>query len=154
MRMFAVCVVAIATIACSKSKPATTPPPPDPTPTVTDPTTDPAAPPAGTPSDAELEAMFAETVTFFEELGAAIDGNQASCPDMAKAITAVLDQHGPLLARAKSFEGNQEVDAKADAYMDAHKDQVAAAAAKVGPGMQACAGDADVQAAMARFDNM
>ncbi|MBK9036784.1 MAG: hypothetical protein IPL61_36965 [Myxococcales bacterium] len=154
MRMFAVCVVAIATIACSKSKPATTTPPPDPGPAVTDPTTDPAAPPASTPSDAELEAIFAESVTFLEDLATAVDSNQASCPAMAQAITAVIDQHEPLLKRAKSFEGNQEVDAKADAYMDAHKDRVAAAAGKVGPGMQACAGDAEVQAAMARFDNM
>ena len=127
-------------------------PEPEPEP---EPETDPATPPpAATPSDAELEAMFEQTLVFIEDLGTAVDANQANCGAMATAITAAIDKHQPLLAKAKLLEGNQEVDAKADAYMDARKDRVGAAMAKVQPGMEKCSGDPAVQAAMAKFDNM
>ncbi|MBK7075603.1 MAG: hypothetical protein IPH44_25265 [Myxococcales bacterium] len=156
MRLYVASLIAVAALGCSKPKPAATTPPPAPAePAVTDAGTDPATPPpAATPSDAELEAMFEQTLVFIEDLGTAVDANQANCGAMATAITAAIDKHQPLLAKAKLLEGNQEVDAKADAYMDARKDRVGAAMAKVQPGMEKCSGDPAVQAAMAKFDNM
>lgn len=155
MRMYVASLIAVAALGCSKPKPAATTPPPPTEPAVTEAATDPATPPpAATPSDAELEGMFEQTLVFIEDLGAAVDSNQANCGAMATAITAAIDKHQPLLAKAKQLEGNQEVDAKADAYMDAHKDRVTAAMTKVQPGMEKCGGDPAVQAAMAKFDNM
>ena len=98
--------------------------------------------------------MFAETLTFLDELAAAADSNKGACPAMAKALTAVFDAHAALLAKAKGLDGNQEVDQKADAYMEAHLDRVKGATGKLGPAMETCANDADVAAAMARFDSM
>ena len=151
MRIFAAALL-IAALGCSKSKPATTTTAPDPV--VTEPTTDPAPTPAATPSDAELEAMFNETLGFFDALGTAIDANKANCPAMAKAIDGVFDSHRALLAKAKSFEGNQEVDAKADTFMEAHKDQVGESTGRMVGGMQACGEDPAVQASMKRFDEL
>ncbi|MBL8624591.1 MAG: hypothetical protein JNK64_25000 [Myxococcales bacterium] len=155
MRMFVASLIAVAALGCSKPKPAATTPPAPTEPAVTDAGTDPATPPpAATPTDAELESMFEQTVVFLEELSVAVDANQASCGAMATAITAAIDKHQPLLMKAKQLEGNQEVDAKADAYMDAHKDRVEAATGKLRPGLEKCGGDPAVQAAMAKFDNM
>lgn len=155
MRLLAVALLAATTLACSKSKPApTTPVIVDPPVATTDPAVDPAAPPpAATPSDAELEQMFADTLVFFEALGTAVDTNKADCAAMATAINGVLDQHEPLLRKAKTFEGNAEVDEKADAYMQAHEAQAKPAYQKLN-GAQACENDAGVQAAFKRFDTM
>lgn len=154
MRMYVASLIAVAALGCSKPKPAATTPPPAPAEPVTDAGTDPAPAPSATPTDAELDEMFGQTVVFLEDLGVAVDANQANCGAMATAITAALDKHQPLLAKAKQFEGNQDVDAKADAYMDAHKDRVMAATAKLQPGLEKCGGDPAVQAAMAKFDSM
>ncbi len=153
MRLYAASLIAVAALGCSKPKPAaTTPPPAAP---VTDATTDPAPPPpSALPTDAELEAMFEQTIVFVEDMGNAVGDNLASCAAMATAISAAIDKHQPLLAKAKQLEGNQEVDAKADAYMDARKDRVEAATKKLQPGMEKCGGDPAVQAAMAKFDTM
>jgi len=152
MRIFAVALL-IAALGCSKSKPATTPTP-TPDPAVTSPTTDPAAPPSATPSDAELDVMFNETLTFMDALATAIDSNKSDCAAMAKGIDGVLDSHRALLTKAKSLEGNQEVDAKADAFMEAHKEEVGASTGRMMGGMQACGQDPAVQASMQRFDTM
>lgn len=155
MRMYVASLIAVAALGCSKPKPAATTPPAPTEPAVTDAGTDPAPPPpAATPSDAELEAMFEQTIVFIEDLSAAVDANLANCGAMATAITAAIDKHQPLLAKAKLLEGNEEVNTKADAYMDARKDRVGAAMAKVQPGMEKCGDDPAVQAAMAKFDNM
>lgn len=154
MRLFAASLIAAAALGCSKPKPAAPTPPAATEPAVTDASKDPAPPPAATPTDAELEQMFEQTVVFLEDLGGAVDANQANCGAMAGAITAAIDKHQPLLAKAKQLEGNQEVDAKADAFMDAHKDRVEAATKKLQPGLEKCGGDPAVQAAMAKFDNM
>lgn len=153
--MYVASLIAVAALGCSKPKPAATTPPAPTEPAVTDAGSDPAPPPpAATPSDAELEAMFEQTIVFLEDLGTAVDANLASCGAMATAITAAIDKHQPLLAKAKQLEGNQEVDAKADAFMDARKDRVEAATKKLKPGLEKCGGDPAVQAAMAKFDNM
>ena len=98
--------------------------------------------------------MFEQTLVFIEDLGTAVDANQANCGAMATAITAAIDKHQPLLAKAKLLEGNQEVDAKADAFMEAHKDEVGASTGRMMGGMQACSSDPAVQASMQRFDTM
>ena len=114
----------------------------------------PLSAPSATPSDAELDVMFNETLTFMDALATAIDSNKSDCAAMAKAIDGVLDSHRPLLTKAKSLEGNQEVDAKADAFMEAHKDEVGASTGRMMGGMQACSSDPAVQASMQRFDTM
>ncbi len=156
MRFIAVSLVAVAALACSKSKPAsTTPPPPLTDKPAGDPPPDTAAPPpAATPSDAELAPMFEETLVFIEALATAVDGAGSDCGKMAVAINGVIDAHQPLLAKAKTYSGNHEVDEKANAFMNAHKDRVEAATAKLAPGMGACSDDPQVQAAMAKFDEM
>jgi len=107
-----------------------------------------------TPSDAELNAMFARTLAFLDQFANAVQANEADCKKMAKAMTTVFDANKDLLAEAKAYEGNKEVDAKVDAYMQEHKDRFDAAMGKMMKGMQACAGDQDVQQAMESFDAM
>jgi hypothetical protein len=115
-----------------------------------------AAPPdkayKATPSDAELKALFARTLEFLEQFANAVAQNEADCKKMAKAMTTVFDANQELLAEAKAYEGNQEVDAKVDAYMQANKDRFDVAMSKMMKGMQACASDTDVQKAMESFD--
>ncbi|HUQ03404.1 MAG TPA: hypothetical protein VM261_12965 [Kofleriaceae bacterium] len=110
--------------------------------------------PKATPSDAELEVLFARTLDFLDQFADAIAANESNCPKMATAMTGVFDAHKELLAQAKSFEGNEDVDAKVDAYMETHKPRVEAAMGKMMKGMQTCAGDPDVQKAMEGFDAM
>ena len=118
-------------------------------------TAEPATPAARpTPSDAELDALFARTLEFLSQFADAVAQNEKDCKKMAAAMTAVFDANAALLAEAKAYEGNEEVDAKADAYMKAHEAQLEASMGKMMPGMQACSGDTDVQAAMERFDAM
>ena len=116
---------------------------------------EPATPAAkATPSDAELDALFARTLQFLEQFASAIQANEADCKKMATAMSAVFDANKDLLAEAKSFEGNVEVDAKVDAYMEQHKPQFEAAMGKMMKGMQACGEDPDVKQAMESFDAM
>lgn len=117
--------------------------------------TDPATP-AGkaTPSDAELNAMFEQTLAFLSDMATAVGDNETDCKKMAVAIDAAMTKHQGLLAKAKTFEGNEEVDRRADEFMKAHEDEMVAAQGKMGAGLQACAGDPDVQKAMSRFDEM
>ena len=110
--------------------------------------------PKPTPSDAELESMFSRTLDFLDQFAGAIAANDKDCKKMASAMTAVFDKHKDLLATASEYSGNKEVDAKADAYMEQHKDRFEAAMTKMAPGMQACGGDPDVQKAMESFDAM
>jgi hypothetical protein len=153
--------LSLALVACGgKSKPAPTTPPPDqvvvadPKPADPPPATDGARTPKATPSDAELEKLFAASLDFFDALGSVISQNQNDCSAMAKALDQVFTQHQSLLDEARAYKGNAEVDARADAYMDAHKDRLSAATGKMGAGLQACANDPDVAEVMKRFDDM
>jgi hypothetical protein len=125
------------------SEPATVPAEPA---TPTEPAT------AATPSDAELDAMFTQTLAFLSDMATAVGSNEKDCAKMAVALDAVMTKHKDLLAKAKSFEGNAEVDRKADEFMSAHEGEMLAAQQKLGTGLQACAADPGVQKAMARFD--
>ena len=157
MRLFALPLV-VALAACGgKSKPST--PPTAPAPVITEPeptTAEPTAEGTGTPtpSDAELDGLFARTLDFLDELATGVDANAKNCKLMATEIDRIFNKHQALLAEAKSFEGNTEVDQKADAYMLAHQDRVSASTSKMVQGMQACANDPDVQAVMKRFDEL
>jgi hypothetical protein len=144
--------LALASGACGK-KSSTTPTAPEPV-AKTEPTTptEPAKP--GTPSDAELNAMFEQTLAFLSDMAAAVGDNEADCKKMATAIDATMTKHQDLLAKAKSFEGNEAVDKKADEFMKAHEEEMTAAQGKMGAGLQACMNDPDVQKAMSRFDEM
>jgi hypothetical protein len=144
--------LALALGACSK-KSSTTPTAPDPV-TTTEPTTpadaaDPAKPAA--PSDAELNAMFEQTLTFLADIGTAIETNASDCQAMGSALDAVMTKHHDLLAKTKEFGDNDDINNKADEFMKAHEDEVMAAQNKLA-GLQACQGDPGVQKAMARFD--
>jgi Skp family chaperone for outer membrane proteins len=110
--------------------------------------------PKATPSDAELESLFGRTLDFLDKFADAIANNEKDCSKMATAMTGVFDEHKTLLAEAKAYEGNAEVDAKVDAYMETHKPRVDAAMGKMMKGMQACAEDPEVQKAMESFDAM
>lgn len=98
--------------------------------------------------------MFARTLDFIEQFASAIATHEKDCKKMATAMIAVFDKHKDLLATAKEYSGNKEVDAKADAYMAQHNDRFEAAMTKMTPGMQACGEDPDVQKAMGSFDAM
>ena len=141
--------------ACGK-KSSTTPTAPDPVaktePTTPTEPTEPAKP--GTPSDAELNAMFEQTLAFLGDMAKAVGDNEKDCKKMASAIDETMTKHMSLLQKAKSFEGNEDVDKKADEFMKAHESEMVAAQGKMGPGLQACAADPDVQKAMSRFDEM
>ena len=146
---------ALALVACGgKSKPATTPTPdPAPAEPTGEPTGEPAATtPKPTPSDAELEAMFAKTLELFETLGPAVEAAGQDCAKMATAMEGVLGQYESLLAEARSYEGNAEDDAKADAYFAERGDRLQKSLAKMGPGLSACSEDAEVKRVMARFE--
>src|SRR5688572_3877196 len=122
MRFLALSLV-LALVACGgKSKPSTTPPT-DPEPVVTEPGPtggDPAAvTPKATPSDAELDALFARSLDFFDELAVVLSANTGDCKKMATEIEGVFNRNQALLEEAKSYKGNPEVDQKADAYMQA-----------------------------------
>ena len=155
----ALCLALVVLAGCGK-KSSTTPPPvgntAEPAGSVEPATPAEPAPPAvkPTPSDAELDALFARTLEFLSQFADAVAKNEKDCKKMAAAMTAVFDANAALLAEAKAYEGNEEVDAKADAYMKAHEAQLEASMGKMMPGMQACSGDTDVQAAMERFDAM
>lgn len=110
--------------------------------------------PKATPSDAELESLFARTLDFLDKFADAIAANEGDCPKMATAMTGVFETHKDLLAEAKAYEGNTEVDAKVDAYMETHKPRVEAAMGKMMKGMQACSSDPAVTKAMEGFDAM
>lgn len=146
------------TVAGCGKKSSTTPQPvattePAPPPETTPPPAETKTPKA-TPSDAELETLFARTLDFLDQFADAIAANEGDCPKMATAMTGVFDTHKDLLAEAKSYEGNSEVDAKVDAYMETHKPRVEAAMGKMMKGMQACSNDPAVQKAMEGFDAM
>lgn len=115
--------------------------------------TAPTDPSAG-PTDAELEAMFGRSLDFFDAMATAVESAGDDCPAMARALDGVFTSHQALLTEVKAFEGNEDVDRKADAYMEQHKDRVQAAMARVGGGLAACAGDPEVAAVMQRFDEM
>lgn len=151
---FALLASILASAGCGKKSSTTPQPAAEPAGSVEPATPAPPAEPAvkPTPSDAELNALFARTVEFLGQFAAAIF--LQSCSLFATAMTAVFDAHKDVLAEAKSYEGNTEVDAKADAYMKEHSPQVEAAVGKMMTGMQACAEDPDVQKAMEQFDAM
>lgn len=159
-RISAVLVLAIALAlgACGGKKTSPTTPPPATDPVAKEPAPADPAPadpaPAATPSDADLDKMFATTLQFLDDMAAAISSNTKDCKAMAKGLEGVFDKHKDLLAQAKAMSGNKAVDEKADAYMAAHKDRVDAASMKIGQGLQGCAEDADIQAAMKRFEDM
>ena len=147
--------MALVLAACGK-KSSTTPTAPEPVAktepaTPTEPT-EPAKP--ATPSDAELNAMFEQTLAFLSDMASAVSENEKDCKKMAVAIDATMTKHQSLLAKAKEFDGNDAVNDKADAFMKAHESEMTAAQGKMGAGLQACAGDPDVQKAMSRFDEM
>lgn len=155
MRTFASMFLALSLLACGGGNKAPDPEAPSPSgdPVVAEP-----APPdpgqtggAPTPSQAELDAMFAKTLVFLEDMSVAVETNASNCAAMGPALDKVIDSHADLLALARKYEGNAEVDAKANQYMDAHKDRVEAATGKMG-GLQGCSQDPGVQAAMKRFE--
>lgn len=153
---FALLASILASAGCGKKSSTTPQPAAEPAGSVEPATPAPPAEPAvkPTPSDAELNALFARTVEFLGQFADAVANNEQDCKKMAAAMTAVFDAHKDLLAEAKSYEGNTEVDAKADAYMKEHSPQVEAAVGKMMTGMQACAEDPEVQKAMEQFDAM
>lgn len=157
MRLFALSLV-VALAACGgKSKPSTPSNAPvvtAPEPTSGEPTAGEPATPKPTPSDAELDALFARTLDFIDELAAGIDANVAACPKMATEIDRIFNKHQALLAEARSFEGNPEVDEKAATYIQAQGARAETASRKVKAGLDACQHDTDVQAVMKRFDEM
>ncbi len=145
----AVAVVAAGALAaCGGKSKGSAAPGPSASPAPTEP-----APAAG-PTDAELEALFGRSLDFFDAMAAAVESAGDDCPAMAKALDGVFTSHQALLTEVKAFEGNEDVDRKADAYMEQHKDRVQAAMTRVGEGLGACAGNADVAAVMQRFDEM
>ncbi len=155
---------ALALGACGKSKPATEPSSPSLSapaaggeqPKAADPSSVGAAPaaPAAAPTDAELETLFGRTLDFLDEMAAAVATSGTDCKAMGAALESAFSRNEALLKQAKSLEGNAEVDKKADAYMEAHKDRMTAAMGKMGGGLQACADDPAVETAMKRFGDL
>ncbi len=143
-------LIALTLGACGKKSSSTTPPPP------TDPVAKAPAPadPTATPSDAELDKMFAQSLDFIDAVGDAMATNTGDCKAMAQALDGIFSANKDLQRKVKSYDGNAEVDAKADAYMTKQEARVIRAQAGMQKGAEACGKDPDFEAVMKRFDEM
>ncbi len=131
------------TLANKPAEEAPTPPTePEPTPPAAD---------AGAPTDAEVEAMMGQAMAMFAAMGDAVDAAGSDCGKLAASLDATLDAHGEFLASAKRWKGNAAMDQKAEAWMQAHMDDVMPHVMKVATAGQTCTGQPAFDAVMKRF---
>jgi hypothetical protein len=147
MRFFALSfALALALGACkSKSKPPVAPEPV---------VTEPAATEPGPATDADYDRVFTTGLAFFDELAASMEASGTDCKKMAGELDRIFMKFKALSDDSKRLEGNPDFESRSEAFMKANEDRVKAATAKMSAGMDACGEDADVQAAMQRFDEM
>ena len=139
---------------CKKSgsaAPTAPAPATDPAPaTPAEPTT--ATPPAGpAPTDAEMDAVGTKAIALIEALADAIQANEKDCTAMAAGIDKVVADNQAFLQEAKRYNDNAAFNEKLEARMKSEgvMDRVMP---KMMPGMQACANDPKVEAAMRKME--
>ena len=88
----------------------------------------------------------AKFVAFFDKVVDAAVTNKDSCPKMATAVNAVIDDNTALLAMAKDSRS------KGKTLPQDAKDHITASAKRLIPAMQACSKDDGVMSAFKRLD--
>jgi hypothetical protein len=105
-------------------------------------------PPADLPAISK-EEIGRKGIAMLEALAAAFDDNRDDCAAMARAVDRVVDKHRDFLRDAKKVEAaNPEYKTWFDKTYGADLKRLTE---KMGPGMQSCAADANVQRAIQRL---
>lgn len=98
-------------------------------------------------SDADFEKLMQQVVQFYTALGDAMASAGADCKVMAKNLKTTGEKYKPLLARLRGFADADAAAARAEAWVNAHQDQVKPAITRMGEGMAKCKDDPAIQEA-------
>lgn len=145
MRLLVAFALFVAACGGSKSAKPTTPTEPAPTE---------PAPPATSerPTDAQIDAMFEDTVVMMEEFGTKLAPHKGDCATIAADINAIIDGHANTLAMARAWKDDADIDARGKAYIEARQDRAKAAAEAFFASVDGCEGDEGVNQALQRLE--
>ena len=138
LRLASIALVLAAACGGPSRKPATTP-----VPAAT--STDDAAEPAAT--DPDFEATMRAGITFIDELAAEVTAAAGDCPKVAAAIETTFARHQPTLDKIAAYGRDPALKARSETWVQAHQDELGAAAEKLDPAIGPCKDDPAVQAA-------
>ena len=148
MRALALAVLIIAG-ACSTPRPVVAPVVEN-RPEANEPT---RAPPPSDP-DARFEAMMQTAVAMFTALGRAAQIGGRDCGKVADGRARVLDEHQEFLSIATQLQEDAELKQRGEAWMEAHRDEIATPISQIGEAVHHCASDAKFIAVVKRLEAM
>ena len=105
-------------------------------------------------TDAEFEAWMAETQAMFDAMGTASDDAGKDCGKLGVRLSQVLDDHARVVATTKRFKGDKAMEARVEAWMKDHMDEVMRPMMKVGAAGNRCSRDPEFTAFMRRFGEL
>ncbi len=143
-------VLAVAACGGGTKSGSSTPLPPTEPPPAEKPTPVEGPPPRMT--DAELEALMQRSLAMFKAMSEGADAAAGDCAKLAASVDKVIGENRDLLATAKRYKGDADVEKRTEVWTTAHKDEVAASLMKFGEAANLCGADPAFQAAMGKLD--
>lgn len=116
----------------------------------------PAAPPppaaTGPMSDAEFEAAMQQALAMIVAMGAAADAAAGDCHALTAGLDRVFDANQPFIDVAGRWKDDPAQDARAEAWMKAHLEEVMPHLTKLATAARPCADDPAFRATMKRLE--
>ncbi len=110
-------------------------------------------PPAGAdPADAALYAALTRGLAMVVALGEAVDAGGNDCARIAAALGQVVDDHQQDIAAAMTRTGDAAMEAKVEAWMQAHAERLTPVLMKLAVTRRRCAADPAFAALVQRLD--
>lgn len=153
-------LVALALAACSKS----TPPPATPAPrpisssAIIAQATPPfhldteAATPANRISDADLDKLMRDVVTFMGAIADEVGKAGGDCTQVAAAIERVTAANAELIVRTRALDDDDGAQGRADKWMEAHVDEIKPVFERLLVALQPCEQDEGVRRSVERIE--
>jgi hypothetical protein len=113
--------------------------------------------PASHPTDAprydpaELTEIAEGLFDIFETMAVTVEAHPHDCPAMARDLTRLFDGSAPIVARAKEVAADPQAARGLRAEMKKHEADERALVDRITAGLQVCAGDPDLAAAMEKM---